>query len=325
MPYHNFYLLIEEKLGTIFSRENNHPPELYEPQEYILSLGGKRLRPLLVLIGNDLFEGNLHKAIPAAVCMELFHNFSLIHDDILDKAPLRRNQKTVHKKWNTNIAILSGDALLVKAYEELGHSDAAHLGKLLQLFSRTALEVCEGQQEDMNFETKNYVPVKEYEAMIRKKTAVLLACCLKSGAITAGAKEADAEHLYRFGLHIGIAFQLKDDILDVYANGKDFGKQEAGDILSNKKTFLLLKALELANAKHLQELEYWLVKKEFDAEEKVNAVKKIYDKLNVHALAEKEVLKHFTAGLVHLEKVRCGKKKKEQLEEFSKELMKRMK
>lgn len=322
--YTPFFELIEEHLKKVYT-DNLQPRELYEPQQYILSLGGKRLRPLLALIGADLFEGKVEKAIHAALAVELFHNFSLIHDDILDKAPLRRNQQTVHVKWNTDIAILSGDAMLVKAIQVLAKSDTLYIPDLLNLFNKTAIEVCEGQQEDMNFETRNAVSVAEYEEMIRKKTAVLLACSLEMGAITAGAKKEDAEHLYKFGEQLGIAFQLKDDILDVYSEQALFGKQEAGDIISNKKTFLLLKASELSDATQSQELKAWIDKKEFVAEEKVKAVKKIYGELNIKELAEEEVQRYYAEALLHLDNVNCSKTKKENFKQFCASLMERMK
>lgn len=324
MSYKQFYKIIEQNIDALFLNKKNEPIELYEPQKYILSLGGKRLRPMLCLIGNDLFNGNINHAIPASMCVELFHNFSLVHDDILDKAPLRRNKKTIHKKWNTNIAILSGDALMVKAYLELNKSENEHLKLLVQLFSNTAIEVCEGQQEDMNFESKNKVLVDQYEKMIAKKTAVLLACSLKMGAITANANELDAEHLYQFGKNIGIAFQLKDDILDVYSEKELFGKQEAGDIISNKKTFLLLKTLELANPKQLQDLYFWLAQKKFDPIEKIKSIKKIYGKLKIQSIADKEAKKYFEKARFHLEKIKVAKKKKEILLAFAEQLMNRM-
>ena len=212
------------------------PAELYDPISYILSLGGKRLRPALVLMATDMYGADINAAIPQAVGIELFHNFTLMHDDIMDAAPLRRGQTTVHEKWNTNIGILSGDALFVKAYQSIVKADPKHLVALMDLFNQTALEVCEGQQYDMNFETQERVSMSEYLQMITFKTAVLLACALKSGALVADASAKDQQHLYDFGIHIGLAFQLMDDILDVYGSQADFGKQIAGDILCNKKT-----------------------------------------------------------------------------------------
>jgi geranylgeranyl diphosphate synthase, type II len=325
MHYAPFLSLLEEKIVSLIDLKKDLPAELYAPQQYILSLGGKRLRPLLAMIGADLFDGDIHKAIPAALSVELFHNFSLIHDDILDKAPLRRGQKTIHKKWNTDIAILSGDALLVRAYEELAMSDEKSLRELFVLFNQTAKEVCEGQQEDMNFEKIPRVSVAQYTEMITKKTAVLLACSLKMGAVSAGAKQTDARKLYECGKHLGIAFQLKDDILDVYGDKDKFGKQEAGDILSNKKTFLLLKALELSNARQLQELESWLMKKDYKPAEKIAGVKKVFEKLKIRAVAEQEVNFHFETAMNCLSGVKAGNKKKNNFRTFCEELMQREK
>jgi geranylgeranyl diphosphate synthase type II len=290
---------------------------------YMLALGGKRLRPLLTLIGSDLFDGKQESALPAAMAVELFHNFSLVHDDIMDKAPLRRGQATVHEKWNSNIAILSGDGILVKAYEELARSDAGQLPALLRLFNTTAIEVCEGQQLDMDFETREQVSIPEYIHMITLKTAVLLGCSLEMGAITAGASGEDALNLYEFGKQTGIAFQFKDDILDVYGDAEKFGKQVGGDIISNKKTFLLLNALERANSKQKQELFSWIEKKEFIASEKISAVRKIYNELEVRKAAEAELSLHYTKGLSHLDLISAGADKKQKLRHFTAELMKR--
>lgn len=267
--------------------------------EYIVSLGGKRLRPVLVLAGHQLFNDTLEKALPAAIAIELFHNFSLIHDDIMDKAPLRRNQSTVHKKWNENIAILSGDAMLVKAYQELCKTNSEKLPELLNIFSETALKVCEGQQLDMNYEKQNKVSIPQYLKMIELKTAVLLGASLQMGAVIAGANTEEALHLYNFGKHIGIAFQLQDDILDVYADAEKFGKQQGGDIVSNKKTFLLLKALELSESNRYlkEELHQWIHAPEFNPTEKVVAVTNIFNFLNIPELARKEMQHQYNLAL----------------------------
>jgi geranylgeranyl diphosphate synthase type II len=284
--------LKEKKYGT-------HPKELYEPMEYIVSLGGKRLRPVLVLAGHQLFNSSVEKAIPVAIAIELFHNFSLIHDDIMDKAPLRRNQSTVHKKWNENIAILSGDAMLVKAYQELCKTDSEKLPTLLNIFSETAIKVCEGQQLDMNYEKQNKVSIPQYLKMIELKTAVLLGASLQMGAVIAGASNENAQHLYNFGKHIGIAFQLQDDILDAYADAEKFGKQQGGDIVSNKKTFLLLKALELSESNRYlkEELHQWIHAPEFNPTEKVTAVTNIFNFLNIPELARKEMQHQYNLAL----------------------------
>lgn len=220
------------------------PSNLYDPLNYFMNLGGKRIRPLLTLMSVEMFGGKIEDAYPSALSIEFFHNFSLIHDDIMDKAPLRRNKETVHEKWNDNIAILSGDVLLVKAYQELQKHDSYHLKNLLTIFNKTAVDVCEGQQMDMDFESRADVSVLEYLEMIRLKTSVLLGAALQMGAIIANASEADQKLIYDFGVNLGIAFQIQDDLLDLYGDPDKFGKQVGGDIITNKKTYLLLKALD---------------------------------------------------------------------------------
>ncbi|MFL5752241.1 MAG: polyprenyl synthetase family protein [Bacteroidia bacterium] len=319
--FSHLHTFLKERLSAYHVEKE--PANLYEPMRYMLSLGGKRLRPLLTLIGSNLFNGKPEEALPAAMTVELFHNFSLVHDDIMDKAPLRRGQATVHKKWNSNIAILSGDGILVKAYEELAKSDPGQLPALLRLFNTTAIEVCEGQQLDMDFEIREQVSIQEYIHMITLKTAVLLGCSLEMGAITAGAPDKDGRNLYEFGKHTGIAFQLKDDILDVYGDAEKFGKQVGGDILSNKKTFLLLHTLEKADNKQKEELLSWVGKKEFDPAEKISAVRKIYDQLEIRKAAEIELSLHYTKGLAHLDLISAEADKKQKLRHFTDELMKR--
>ena len=326
MIYDRYYYLLEKKLNSLFSDSNLNPAELYSPQQYIISLGGKRLRPLLALISADLFGVDFRKAMPAALCVELFHNFSLIHDDILDKAPLRRGKQTVHKKWNTDIAILSGDAMLVRAYIELNQAESNIKDKLIRLFNKTAIEVCEGQQEDMNFESMEHVSVDQYTSMITKKTAVLLACGLEMGAISANASDKDCRLIYNCGKHLGIAFQLKDDVLDVFADQKMFGKQTGGDIISNKKTFLLLKAIALANKKQRADLKNWISKKKFSKKEKVKAIIHIYNQLNIKEISENEINKHFNSALRSLDKIKnIDTSKKENFRKFCIDLMLREK
>lgn len=220
------------------------PSNLYDPLNYFMNIGGKRIRPLLTLMSTELFGAKVEEAFPSAISIEFFHNFSLIHDDIMDKAPLRRNMETVHTKWNDNIAILSGDVLLVKAYQELQKHQSSHLSKLLSIFNKTAIEVCEGRQMDMDFETRSRVSVSEYIEMIRLKTSVLLGGALQMGAVIANASEVNQQLIYDFGVSLGIAFQIQDDILDLYGDPEKFGKQVGGDIITNKKTYLLLKAIE---------------------------------------------------------------------------------
>ena len=322
----NYQPLLELFLKHLEDHKSNlgsrSPKELYEPQNYILSLGGKRLRPLLALIACDLFDKDTKHALNSALAVELFHNFSLIHDDILDAAPLRRNKETVHTKWNTNIAILSGDVMLVKAYQVLENYDFKEFKKLNSLFNKTAVEVCEGQQYDMNFETETTVSVEEYIEMITNKTAVLLGCSLKMGAINANAPEADQLNLYEFGKHLGIAFQLLDDLLDAFAlDSEKFGKQVGGDIISNKKTFLLLKAFELANEKQKKELTKLLKTK--DASKKVEGVLNLFNALNLKELCQKEADKHTDIAIDYLNKINASVAKKNNLKQFAKDLLNR--
>ncbi|WP_194975588.1 polyprenyl synthetase family protein [Aquiflexum lacus] len=272
------------------------PKELYEPISYIMSLGGKRIRPLLTLMAYSLYREDYQNILTPAMAVEVFHNFTLMHDDIMDDAPLRRGNQTVHEKWNANTAILSGDVMLVKAYDMLLEIEADKLKLCIGLFNKTAAEVCEGQQKDMNFETLPTVSEEDYIDMIRLKTAVLLGFALQFGAILAGASKEDSEHLYNFGVNIGIGFQLKDDLLDVYADKAKFGKQVGGDIISNKKTFLLLKAKELAKGKTKNLLENWIEAKDFDKAEKVEAVTAIYKELGIKALTESKMKEYFDKG-----------------------------
>jgi geranylgeranyl diphosphate synthase type II len=288
-----------------------------------MSLGGKRMRPVLVMLGCDFFGGATDNAIHSAIATELFHNFTLVHDDIMDKAPLRRGKPTVHEKWDDNIAILSGDAMMVRAYQELCKTESSFLVKLLEIFSDTAAKVCEGQQLDMNYEKLNKVSIPSYIKMIELKTAVLLGGALKMGAVIGGAMEEDAQRLYDFGKHIGIAFQLQDDILDVYADAEKFGKQKGGDIIANKKTYLLLKALEMAeNNRYLkEELQLWVAAPHFDPKEKVEAVTNIYNFLNVKELARKEMQKEYDAAINCLKEIPVSEEKKKLLIAFADSLM----
>lgn len=287
------------------------PQQLYEPITYFLSLGGKRMRPVLTLMGCELFQSDYSKAKQAALAVELFHNFSLIHDDIMDEAPLRRGQQTVHIKWNTNVGVLSGDALLILAYQQLTTYSADILKELLPLFNQTAIEVCEGQQYDMDFELRSDVSIQEYIQMIRFKTAVLLGCSLQMGAIIGGACQKDAKALYHFGLNLGIAFQLQDDILDVYADQNKFGKQVGGDIIANKKTYLLLKAFEDADANQSKLLNELLL--ESNADKKVKGVKQIYELLDIKSKAELKMNDFYQIALKSLNEINLSATKKEPL------------
>lgn len=300
-----------------------NPKELYEPIEYIMSLGGKRLRPVLVLVGCDFFGGEPAKALYPALAIELFHNFSLVHDDIMDKAPLRRNQSTVHKKWNDNIAILSGDAMLVIAYQELCRYEGPILPQLLEIFSDAAVKVCEGQQLDMNFEKLQKVSIPQYMNMIELKTAVLLGGSLKMGALIGGSDEKDAQCLYDFGKHLGLAFQLQDDILEVYADAKKFGKQQGGDIVANKKTYLLLKAMEMAEGNRYmkEELQQWINAPHFDEKEKIEAITAIYNFFNIAEIARMEMKKQYDIALTFLADIPVDDIKKQKLIAFADILM----
>ena len=313
--------LIEQALKE--KKYGSAPRELYEPMEYIMALGGKRLRPVLVFMGYGFFNNTINKAIHPALAIEIFHNFTLVHDDIMDKAPLRRNQSTVHKKWNESIAILSGDAMLVKAYQELCKCDSDVLPAILDIFNDTAVKVCEGQQLDMNFEKQQKVSIPQYLKMIELKTAVLLGASLKIGALAGGADPKNAQALYDFGKHIGIAFQLQDDILDVYANTEKFGKQQGGDIVANKKTYLLLKAMEMAESNRYikEELQQWIYAPHFEPAEKIEAITRIYNFLNIPQLARSEMKKHYQLALSLLNNMSVETDKKEQLIQLTDSLM----
>jgi geranylgeranyl diphosphate synthase type II len=299
----------------------SEPRLLYEPVSYTLSNGGKRMRPLLVLMGCKVFCEDISQAIHPAIGIEVFHNFTLLHDDIMDNAPIRRGEPSVHTKWNSNIAILSGDAMMILAYQELCKTDSSVLSQVLEVFNKIALEVCEGQQLDMDFETSETVSIADYVNMIRLKTAVVLGGGLKVGAIIGKADAEQANLLYQFGLNTGIAFQLQDDILDIYGESHKVGKQKGGDIISSKKTFLLLKALELAKGEQSKDLRKWL---KSDAEtEKVNAVTEIYDQLGIRKLAEERMWQYYDEGISNLNQVRGNDVWIEMLRAFSHNLMHR--
>lgn len=299
------------------------PKSLYEPIRYIMSLGGKRMRPLLTILSYSIYKDEFKSIIKYAVAVEAFHNFTLMHDDIMDKAPIRRGKPTVHKKWNVNTAILSGDVMLVKVYDLFSSLDNSMYKKAIQLFNQCAAEVCEGQQWDMEFETLPTVSELEYIRMIKLKTAVLLGFSLELGALLANAPEQERKLLREFGINIGIGFQLKDDLLDAFADPKKFGKQIGGDILSNKKTFLLIKALEMADVRQRKELNRWLTSKRFKKKEKIDAVKKIYQQLGIPKLTEKKVDLYFKKGFDALEKVSIKNDAQEKLKAFAQELIRR--
>lgn len=297
------------------------PAELYEPISYLMQLGGKRMRPVLVLVSTELFGGNVSNALDAAIGIELFHNFTLMHDDIMDKAPLRRGNQTVHVKWNESAAILSGDVMFVEAYKLMIRVDDLILRKVLDIFSDTTSGVCQGQQADMNFEKRDQVSLEEYIEMIRLKTAVLLAGSMQIGALIGGAKKEQADLLYEFGESLGLAFQLQDDILDVYGDPEKFGKQVGGDILADKKTFLLIKARELAKGENASELEKWLNKPGISPDNKVNAITSIYNSLGVRKLAEAEMENYVRKALNALDKITVEHSKKALLRGFAEQLL----
>ncbi len=300
---------------------SGNPSELYDPISYSMNLGGKRLRPALLLMAADLFGANKQAALDAAMGIEVFHNFTLVHDDIMDEAPLRRGKDTVYKKWNRDIAILSGDVMFVKAIDFFLKLDPAQqLADVLRVFNKTAAEVCDGQQMDMNFETQEEVSIADYIHMIELKTAVLLAASLKIGAMIGGAAQTDAAHIYEFGRSIGIAFQLQDDYLDAYANPDTFGKRVGGDIIANKKTYLLLEALNLANDAQFLELKKCM-DGTFEDDEKVRRVKAIYDELGIPELSQQKMKTYFDQGMEALEKVSLPKEKKQSLMAIAEELM----
>lgn len=299
------------------------PKSLYEPIRYVLSMGGKRIRPVLMLLGYNLYKEDTDKILMNAIALETYHNYTLLHDDLMDQADLRRGHETVHKKWNANTAILSGDSMLVLAYERMAQCDSRHLADVLRLFTTTALEIGEGQQYDMEFETREDVREEEYIEMIRLKTSVLLACALKIGAILADAPAEDADNLYKLGEQIGLAFQLQDDYLDVYGDSKVFGKKIGGDITSNKKTFMLINAFSHANAAQRQELEKWVNAKSFDREEKIAAVTRLYNEIGIDKMAQAKIAYYFEQSKKYLDAVQVPAERKEELQKYAQRMMKR--
>jgi geranylgeranyl diphosphate synthase type II len=300
------------------------PADLYDPIKYILSLSGKRIRPLLVLMGAKLFgKENLQEVVPASIAIEYFHNFSLIHDDIMDRAPLRRGKATVHQKWNDNVAILSGDALLVKAYQELGKSPSAHIPDLLNVFNKVALEVCEGQQYDMDFEKKSNVSEDDYLNMIRLKTSVLLGGALQMGAILANADQQQQQLIYDFGVNLGIAFQLQDDYLDVYGNPETFGKQVGGDILCNKKTILRIKTEQLLDEESKEEFQKLIDLDTIEDADKVSRMKNLYAKFEVDKYAEDIKSRYMELAYNKLDSIAVSEAQKAELRMLADTLMHR--
>ncbi len=299
------------------------PKELYQPVNYILSLGGKRLRPVLVLAAYNLYKDDVESIIKPALGIEVFHNFTLLHDDLMDNADVRRGMATIHKKWDSNTAILSGDAMMILAYEYFLTVESKNFKSIISHFNKTALEVCEGQQLDMNFETCNNVSEEEYLEMIKLKTSVLLAAALKIGALLADAPEKDVENLYEFGKNIGLAFQLQDDYLDVYGDPKTFGKEIGGDITANKKTFLLISALNLAKTETKERLNYLIDKPNISKQEKISEVTEIYNKLGVDKMSIEKMQEYLEIALKHLSLVNVSDDKKSELISLANILMTR--
>lgn len=303
---------------------SKEPQGLYSPIQYVLALGGKRIRPALTLMSCNIFNDDISQAIAPALGLEVFHNFTLLHDDIMDKAPIRRGKETVHIKWDDNTAILSGDVMQIEAFKLMTSAPDKVLKEVLNLFTQTAAEICEGQQYDMEFESRTDVAAEEYIEMIRLKTAVLLGCALKTGAMIGGAESSDAQHLYDFGIHVGLAFQLKDDLLDVYGNEENFGKQIGGDIICNKKTYLLIQAKKNANAEQKEQLNYWLEKINFNPAEKIKALTDLYNSIGVKQMCEEMMTDYYNKAIANLENVQVDNSKKHELRNLAEKLMSRI-
>lgn len=304
-PFQELQLLIEKELKTInFPTE---PKNLYNPIKYVLDIGGKRMRPILTLMAHQLFNSDIEKSVKAAIAIEVFHNFTLLHDDIMDEAPIRRGVKTVHEKWDKNTAILSGDTMLVQSYDLLMSVEDCYLREILETFNTAAKQVCEGQQWDMDFESRDDVAISEYLKMIEYKTSVLLAASLKIGAINGGSTTEEADHIYEFGINMGIAFQLKDDLLDAFGDPGDFGKQVGGDIIANKKTYLYLRALELADEKQKERLIYYF-SNDTERDQKVESVKEIFSNLEIPLHTTTLMKSYHKKALFHLDAINSNNK-----------------
>ena len=319
----------EEILQFVNERISNRPQQkpsgLYAPISYVLSLGGKRIRPVLMLLAYSLYKDDPLSIIEQAIGLETYHNFTLLHDDVMDNAPMRRGQPTVHERWDANTAILSGDTMLVTAYQHIARCPSDKLPEVIDLFTKTALEIDEGQQYDVEFESRDDVTEAEYIEMIRLKTSVLLACALKMGALLAGASEQDARLLYRFGENIGLAFQLQDDYLDVYGDPATFGERIGGDILSNKKTYMLINALLKADDTQRRELDRWIHAEQYDPEEKIAAVTRLYNEMGIDLLAQEKINHYFDQGKTFLDAVSVGEERKQELRAYVARMMKRNK
>jgi geranylgeranyl diphosphate synthase, type II len=320
--YSQCLAIIQKEIERL-AAEKKAPAELYEPVSYIMQLGGKRLRPVMVLFAHNLFNDAIEEALPVAMAIEVFHNFTLVHDDIMDNAPIRRSKATVHEKWDNNVAILSGDAMQIVAYQYLCKVRPSVLKSLIDIFNTTALEVCEGQQYDMNFASRKDVSLPEYVRMIELKTSVLVAASLKMGALSGGAGEQDAQNLYEFGRNLGMAFQIQDDYLDVYADQDVFGKTVGGDIAENKKTYLLIKAMELAQGEDKNILDRAIRNQIADIEIKIEMVRGVYDNLNIASIAQAAIEEYSNRAFCFLDAVSVDDSHKTMLREMAMELMKR--
>lgn len=299
------------------------PQSLYDPIKYVLSIGGKRVRPVLMLLAYNMYKEDPERILMPACALETYHNYTLLHDDLMDNADVRRGVPTVHRKWDANTAILSGDSMLVLAYHRMLQCDADKQPEVMSLFTETALEIGEGQQYDMEFENRDDVTEEEYIEMIRLKTSVLLACAMKIGGILAGASAEDADNLYKFGEQVGLAFQLQDDLLDVYGDPKVFGKAVGGDITCNKKTYMLINAFQRANSEQRAELERWVSAKDFDRQEKVAAVTEIYNQIGIRHICEEKINYYFEESKKYLAKINVADERKQTLLQYTAEMMKR--
>lgn len=306
--------------NVVYDRQ---PASLYDPIKYVLSIGGKRVRPVLTMLSYNLYKDDPLSIMPQAIGLETYHNFTLLHDDLMDHADMRRGHETVHKKWDANRAILSGDTMLLQAFERVEDCDPAKLPAVFKVFIQTTLEIGEGQQLDVEFETRNDVTEDEYIEMIRLKTSVLLACACKVGAIMADAPAEDIENMYKFGEKLGLAFQLQDDLLDVYGDPAVFGKNIGGDITSNKKTYMLINAVNRANPAQREQLMKWIDAKEFDRNEKVKAVTELYNEIGIRELCEHKIEEYYQKSLVYLAKVNLPEVRKAELKAYAAEMMKR--
>jgi len=299
------------------------PHELYDPIAYTLALGGKRIRPVIALLACNIFGGKYENIISPAMGIEIFHNFTLLHDDIMDDAPIRRGKETVYRKWSPNIAILSGDTMFALAYKYITKTNPKYLPDILEVFNKTAIEVCEGQQLDMNYEDQSQITIEDYLNMIRLKTAVFIGASLKIGAIISDTTQENIDNIYSFGEHLGMAFQLQDDLLDVFGDEEKFGKQIGGDIITNKKTFLYIKAFELAKGESLESLKQHFITNHPDHQQKVQQIKKVYSDLKVDKYVRDEIFRYYNLSLIYLEKIQVDQESRNELKMLADRLIKR--